>query len=393
MVKQGLFIGWSFLCGGFLNAQVLETSIDRWPDTGQNQSYTATVGEDSDYTIAPMQFDGSIIGLVQDMQTGLMWQQADGGEMTYENALLYADTCSLGGYTDWRLPSPIEALSILNHQNNNPALSTGVWSSSTAEYWWTSQRQVNDVNKIWVTNAGGGIGNHPKSETLSAGGNKRFHAKLVRGGNSQVFQERFIVENDGSVRDQLTDLVWIPVASSDSMVWEDALSTAENTSFGNSSDWRLPNVKELLSLNDYLRHHPSLNDTVFSAAGHTKFWSSTTLANSSTKAWYWDTAFGISTYALKTSRKALFLVRGPDTLITGLNQEPQRNIVYPNPSSGAIILPNAWSGKSIQIIDERGDEFEIKSIDTSLNLQFLPSGMYFIRPTNSSIKPLRIYLR
>ena len=37
---------------------------------------------------------------------------------------------------------------------------------------------------IWAVNAGGGIGPHPKMETLSAGGARRFHVRCVRGASA-----------------------------------------------------------------------------------------------------------------------------------------------------------------------------------------------------------------
>ena len=64
-------------------------------------------------------------------------QQADGGEMTWENAAAYADSLSLGGYTDWRLPTAHELFGIVNHASVNPAMDTAVFTATTAEYWWT----------------------------------------------------------------------------------------------------------------------------------------------------------------------------------------------------------------------------------------------------------------
>ena len=68
------------------------------PDTGQTGDYTATFGEDSDYTRNPPSYTDNGDGTVTDNVTGLMWQQADGGEMTWENAVAYADSLTLGGH-------------------------------------------------------------------------------------------------------------------------------------------------------------------------------------------------------------------------------------------------------------------------------------------------------
>jgi hypothetical protein len=82
--------------------------------------------------------------------------------------------------------------------------------------------------------------------------------------------------------------------------WEDALIAAENLYLDGHSDWRLPNIKELRSLNDETLVQPSINKTVFPNVTVNKYWSSTTLPNQTSKAWYWSNAFGITTYDVKT---------------------------------------------------------------------------------------------
>ncbi|MFY8020160.1 MAG: DUF1566 domain-containing protein, partial [Bacteroidia bacterium] len=161
-----------FICLSFfilahliLDAQNVRKTMLRLPDTGETSSYTNTFGEDHDYLINPPYFIINGDGTVLDTVTGLMWQQTDGGEMTYENAIQYCKNLRLGSYQDWRLPNIHESFSILNHQNSNPAFDIAVFNTTGAEYWWSSDQQVNDSSKIWVSNAGGGIGNHPQKET------------------------------------------------------------------------------------------------------------------------------------------------------------------------------------------------------------------------------------
>ncbi|MEY3982750.1 MAG: hypothetical protein RL160_307, partial [Bacteroidota bacterium] len=126
-------------CGSScLQAQQWLKTMKRLPDTGQETSYTTTPGEDADFKINPPGFIMHTDNTATDTITGLMWQRYDGPEMTVEQARIYCDTLTLGGYTDWRMPSLLEAYSILNHQKTNPALDVTVFPKSTAEYWWTS---------------------------------------------------------------------------------------------------------------------------------------------------------------------------------------------------------------------------------------------------------------
>jgi len=50
----------------------------------------------------------------------------------------------------------------------------------------------------------------------------------------------FTDNGDGTITDNLTDLVWQKTPAPDSMTWENALIFAENLSFAGRDDWRLP---------------------------------------------------------------------------------------------------------------------------------------------------------
>lgn len=368
-----------------INAQVIKT-IQKLPDTGQKTSYTNTFGEDNDYTINPPSFTLGK-GIVTDNVTTLMWQQADGGEMTYENAIKYCDTLTLGGFTDWRLPTAQEAYTILNHQFPNPALDVAYFPKTNWEYIWTSNVQPTQTTKVWVINAGGGVGNHLKTETISAGGTKRYHVKAVR--NTQMpisLTNRFTDNQDGTVTDNLTDLVWQKTPNGAAMTWEDALQYAENLSLAGKDDWRLPNIKELHSLNDESIVSPSIDTKIFPTIGVKKYWSSTSLPNQTTKAWYLDTQFGITTYDTKTNTNFLICVRGKSGITAIKDKQIEENIftVFPNPTNDIlnIQLKNGISEmdiNSIALFDMQGKK--VFSNDKFLNiidLSALGKGIYLL---------------
>ena len=340
-MKRRLIIAQLALVTSIVNAQSITKSMLKLPDTGQTGDYTTTFGEDADYSINTPFFIKNNNGTVTDTITGLMWQQADGGEMTIEKALIYADTLTLGGYSDWRLPTAHESFSILNLQKNNPALDITIFTSSAAEYWWTSDKQANDATKIWCTNSGGGVGNHPKTETISAGGIKKFHARAVRDIKiPTIIANQFTDNNNGTIKDNLTGLTWQKIPNSDTLTWENALVYAESLSLGGSTDWRLPNIKELQSINDERLVTPSVSTTYFSTIGIKKYWSSTSLPNQITRAWYLSTQFGITTYELKTARQSVICVRGNSsntTALSELNKPILQVKVFPNPIKNSLI--------------------------------------------------------
>jgi len=63
-------------------------------------------------------------GTVTDNNTGLTWQQAEGGSMNWEDALIYCEDLSLAGYTDWRLTNIKELESIIDDNIYDPAIDT-----------------------------------------------------------------------------------------------------------------------------------------------------------------------------------------------------------------------------------------------------------------------------
>ena len=281
------------------------------PDTGQIISYTTTKGEDSDFDFHAPSFLDNGDGTTTDNITGLMWQKTDGGEILFDNAANYCKSLSLGGHNDWRLPASQELFDINNFDNVNPALNTNYFTKTLAEYWWTSDLRADEANYVWVVNAGGGIGAHPKSETISAGGTKKFHVRAVRTLVARTIPSIHFEDNgDGTVTDNYTGLIWQKMQSSTPLSWEEALNYAMGLSLTGRTDWRVPNIKELQSLNDEKLVKPSFNKNYFPNVLSGNFWSSTSQVNATTRAWDINVDYGIVSYSDKTIRENVLCVRG-----------------------------------------------------------------------------------
>ena len=317
-------------------------SLLKLPDTGQTIEATATLGEDSDYTINAPSYADNGDGTITDKVTGLMWQKVDNGESTWENAATRAGSVTTGGFTDWRLPTPTELFSIVNHNLGNPAALNPTFFPShpagAAEYWWSSDSYGADATKVWCVNAGGGMGPKPKSETTSAGGTLRYHARYVRGAkptNGHNYRNNL----DGTVTDLDTGLMWAQVPGP-AVNWQGALVYAENLALAGFTDWRLPNIKELQSLVDLTLTTATtaaaavspVNRVLFPSATTpaTAYWSSTALrggGNSApTSAWLVEFgvnnavpaasgpprgAQGLISFEVMASNYRAFAVRGP----------------------------------------------------------------------------------
>jgi hypothetical protein len=91
-------------------------------------------------------------GTITDRATGLIWQQADSARgMNWQDALAYAETLSLGGHDDWRLPNAKELQSIADYTRSpdtthSPAIdplfaTTAITNEAKQKDWpffWTS---------------------------------------------------------------------------------------------------------------------------------------------------------------------------------------------------------------------------------------------------------------
>ena len=359
------------LSGFYLTLSAKQQFPLRLPDTGQTTEYTATAGEDADFLINPPSLTLNGDGTVSDNNTGLMWQQTDGGEMTWENAASYCSNLTLAGHSDWRLPTGIELFGINNYNHLNPALNAAYFTTTTADYWWTNETQVDDATKVWVVNAGGGVGAHPKSETVSAGGIKQFHVRAIRNLVTTVVPGSHFTDNgNGTITDNHTGLVWQKIQPSSTMTWEEALSYSRSLILGGKSDWRLPNVRELQSLNDVNLYKPSFNKNYFTNVLSGNFWSSTTMFQTAAKAWDINVDYGIVSYNDKTQLENVLLVRGGlDNISLSISEAAIPGGEYNMGDHFGFVDPHHPSDE-IPIHLVKVDSFNIATTETT-NQQFL----------------------
>ena len=108
-----------------------------------------------------------------------------------------------------------------------------------------------------------------------------------------VHGPRFTDQHNGTVRDSLTGLIWLKQGNCFEFVtWDQALSEANTLVSGRcglsdgsvAGDWRLPNLKELMSLIDYAFPQGTNAPEVFADIGFV-YWTSTTLVFDPDQAW------------------------------------------------------------------------------------------------------------
>lgn len=100
---------------------------------------------------------------------------------------------------------------------------------------------------------------------------------------------------DGTVTDTGTGLVWQQSDEPRSDNWESALAYCEGLNLGGYTDWRLPNVQELMSILSYDEFNPSIDTSVFDSTS-SLYWSATTYEESTDYAWSVDFYSGGTTW-------------------------------------------------------------------------------------------------
>jgi hypothetical protein len=313
-------------------------------DTGQEKFYdnyseinAPSAGED--FYGQDAQFNGNRPsytdngdGTITDNVTGLMWSQTtdlngDGkinvdDKLNYYDALVAADTLTLAGYDDWRIPSTKELYSLImfygldpsgyegtNTDNLMPFINTDYFDFAygdtdvgeriiDAQFAASTVYEgtvMGDQTAVFGVNfADGRIKGYPIDPTPMEPDGKGFYILFVRG-NSEYGVNDFSDNGDGTITDNATRLMWAQDDNGEAILWQDALTWVQeknNENYLGYNDWRLPSVKELQSIVDYSRSPSTTNsaaiDTLFNCStitdegGNTNYpfyWSSTTHAN------------------------------------------------------------------------------------------------------------------
>ena len=331
------------------------------PRTGQSVSYAT--GDDGALqmgaTLPTPRFTNNNNGTVTDNLTGLTWLKnanctdtvggvaKTNGYLAWPDALIWSNNlasgkCGLSDNShagDWRLPNVRELRSLTNRAYSYPALSntagTGQWTEDDpftgvqSDFYWSSTTYAYYTGYAWGVSLWDGY-----ADWGSKGSN--LYVWPVRGGKSGVLDpsvisqvprtgqtqsygarddgalqmgaplpnQRFTDNNNGTVTDNLTGLIWLknancPGAGRD---WSTALSdimslnstgNMNSNSCGDTSnngshqtDWRLPNDIELWSLIDFGQYYPALTSgNPFSLVQSYYYWSSTTNAYNTDYAW------------------------------------------------------------------------------------------------------------
>jgi hypothetical protein len=205
-------------------------------------------------------------GTAFDELTGLAWDVAVTAKVTWEDGLRHCQASTVGGHNDWRMPSRVELVSIMDF-TRQPTIDPLAFPQTPDDYFWSSSIVPFDRSLAFSVYFGGGITAYGTREGASA------HTRCVRGGRPGV-SPRFEIR-DETVRDLNTMLVWQRGTGPAPLGWETAKDYCDRLSLAGQSGWRLPSTKEMQTIVDETRHDPALDPAAFPNTPSEFFWTST----------------------------------------------------------------------------------------------------------------------
>lgn len=238
-------------------------------------------------------YSDNMDGTVSDAVTRLMWQQqvpvtggpSEDGNLTWTAANDYCATLSASGHADWRLPSEIELVSLLDYSNlgqGHPSIDSTVFPDTSLAAFWSSTPLAGADTNQWTVYFDAGFTYAYDVSTVARVRCVRLNpARAASADGAGAPLGRYTAQGP-VVIDNLTHLTWQAVVATSGgqdgagrSTWADAKSTCATLGGG----YRLPTAKELLTLIDFSRTSPAI-DTSLGAFPDTPpepFWTATPL--------------------------------------------------------------------------------------------------------------------
>ena len=102
-------------------------------------------------------------GTVTDKVTGLMWQQVVPSARSWSDALAFCPMLALGGFSDWRMPTETELVSLIDYSLGNDgthaAVNATAFPSTPTGAFWSSTPEVGTSSGVWIVKFGDGSTN------------------------------------------------------------------------------------------------------------------------------------------------------------------------------------------------------------------------------------------
>jgi hypothetical protein len=228
----------------------------------------------------PQSYDTATANVVIDRITGLMWQRNVPNKfLSFQDAQRKCDGMSLGGYRDWRLPSRIELVSLIDTTRIQPSIDGAAFPSTPIDWFWTSSRAADDSNAAWYVYFYFG---YPRTDLIGS----QFSVRCVREARPIASPPARYEIRPQEILDVATGLHWQRAIGPKALPFTAAAAYCAHLKLAGKPRWRVPTMGELLTLIDEHADSPMIDRSAFPATPGEPFWSSSTFANGAELAWY-----------------------------------------------------------------------------------------------------------
>jgi formylglycine-generating enzyme required for sulfatase activity len=215
-------------------------------------------------------------GVVVDRTTSLMWQRRAAPDLLeWADAQAYCRCLALAGHRDWRLPTRIELLTIVDYTRQDPSIDGAVFPDTPVTWFWTASTVANAPVAAWYLSFMDG-NTHEGEKTTSYG------VRCVR--QPVPARQPYRLSAD-TVTDPNTGLTWQRAVDPTKRDWEGARAHCAGSSLAGGG-WRLPTMAELQTLIDEGTTEPAIDGAAFPDTPAEGFWAATPLADMPPYYWF-----------------------------------------------------------------------------------------------------------
>jgi len=230
------------------------TCVDSLGDANCPTAGEVYFGQDGNYSINPESYtyEAKVEDRLVEAVTGLTWAQP---AYAAESLTLAMDQCSTlavssyGGLDDWRVPAIRELARILSRNATKP----GSWPADldffANSFWWSSTPTKSNPDQTI-----GLAGNWPWTyiEPTDGVGGAFSGARYTFCVSGPTMAGAWVVNPDEvTVSHTTTGLMWHRSPSPGLFDWDAGLQYCENSMVGGFDDWRLPTLREYMSVLDF----------------------------------------------------------------------------------------------------------------------------------------------
>ena len=226
-------------------------------------------------------------GTVTDNVTGLMWQQMPSSDsVSLAQATSYCANLPTGGYSDWRVPTRIELVSLVGTQMSILVIDLKSFPATLPTDYWTSSAPAGAPGNVYQVDFSDGVTDYSSSQSSVPVRCVRRPGTVGTRAAGPAGPGRYTFPMAGIVYDTETKLTWQQAPNSPSSDLADARAycTGLGATLGGAG-WRLPTMTELQTLVDESRWDPVLDPVAFPGLAPSITWASSPVAGDSSSGW------------------------------------------------------------------------------------------------------------